>query len=56
MFHITDDERIAAYRPLISPAILMEELPVSEQASNTVAGARRGAEAMSAARMTACSW
>ena len=46
MFHITDDERIAAYRPLISPAILMEELPVSEQASKTVAGARRGAEAI----------
>ncbi|MBK8957159.1 MAG: 3-deoxy-7-phosphoheptulonate synthase [Proteobacteria bacterium] len=46
MFHSTDDERIAGYRPLISPAILMEELPVSEQAANTVADARRAAEAV----------
>ncbi|MCC6708000.1 MAG: 3-deoxy-7-phosphoheptulonate synthase [Gammaproteobacteria bacterium] len=46
MFHSTDDERIAGYRPLISPAILMEELPVSEQAANTVAEARRAAEAV----------
>lgn len=46
MFHITDDERIAGYRPLISPAILMEELPVSEHASNTVAAARDTASAI----------
>ncbi|MGR8921641.1 MAG: 3-deoxy-7-phosphoheptulonate synthase [Gammaproteobacteria bacterium] len=46
MFHSTDDERIAGYRPLIPPAILMEELPVSEQASNLVAGARQQAEAI----------
>ena len=46
MFHSTDDERIAGYRPLISPAILMEELPLSETASNTVAQARRAAEAI----------
>ena len=46
MFHSTDDERIAGYRPLISPAILMEELPVSEQAASTVAEARRAAEAV----------
>ena len=46
MFHSTDDERIAGYRPLISPAILMEELPLSETASNTVAQARSAAEAI----------
>jgi 3-deoxy-7-phosphoheptulonate synthase len=46
MFHNTDDARIAGYRPLIPPAILMEELPVSEQASNTVADARKAAEAV----------
>ncbi len=46
MFHITDDERISGYRPLISPAIFMEELPVSEQASNTVADARQAVEAI----------
>lgn len=46
MFHDTDDERIAGYRPLISPAILMEELPLSEQASNTVANARSAADAI----------
>jgi len=46
MFQITDDERIAAYRPLIPPVILMEELPLTEQASNTVASARREAEAI----------
>ncbi|MGE0485401.1 MAG: 3-deoxy-7-phosphoheptulonate synthase [Gammaproteobacteria bacterium] len=46
MFQITDDERIAGYRPLIPPAILTEELPVTEHASNTVARARRAAEAI----------
>ena len=46
MFHSTDDERIAGYRPLISPAILMEELPLAETASNTVNEARRAAEAI----------
>ena len=46
MFHSTDDERIAGYRPLISPAILMEELPLSEAASTTVTEARRAAEAI----------
>jgi 3-deoxy-7-phosphoheptulonate synthase len=43
MLYNTDDARIAGYRPLIPPAILMEELPVSEQASTTVAEARRAA-------------
>ena len=36
----TDDLRIAATRPLLPPAILMEELPISEAASETVAGGR----------------
>ena len=44
MFQITDDVRIAALRPLIPPAILMEELPITEQASNTIANARKEAE------------
>ncbi|HCL29410.1 MAG TPA: 3-deoxy-7-phosphoheptulonate synthase [Candidatus Latescibacteria bacterium] len=40
MLQTTDDLRIAELRPLIPPAILMEELPVSEQASITVRGGR----------------
>jgi 3-deoxy-7-phosphoheptulonate synthase len=40
MFHLTDDLRIAQLRPLIPPAILMEELPISEAASTTVAEGR----------------
>ena len=43
MFQLTDDLRVAALRPLIPPAILMEELPISEQASNVVARAREQA-------------
>ena len=46
MFHDTDDARISGYRPLISPAILMEEIPVSEQASNLIANARSATEAI----------
>ena len=30
MFEVTDDARIVGYRPLIPPAILMEELPLTE--------------------------
>ncbi len=41
MFHITDDVRISALKPLIPPAILMEEIPVSDAGSETVADARR---------------
>jgi 3-deoxy-7-phosphoheptulonate synthase len=41
----TDDLRIDQLKPLIPPAILMEELPITEAASNTVANARREAEA-----------
>lgn len=40
MFQRTDDLRITEVRPLIPPAILHEEIPISEQASNVVADAR----------------
>ena len=41
MFQPTDDLRIQAVRPLIPPAILIEEIPISEQASNLIANARQ---------------
>src|SRR5215510_13981860 len=40
MLHPTDDLRIEQIRPLIPPAILMENLPLSEKASTTVAESR----------------
>ncbi len=40
MPHSTDDLRIANLKPLIPPAILMEELPVEETAALTVSTAR----------------
>ena len=40
MFHPTDDLRIENLRPLISPAILMEDLPITEAISTTVAEGR----------------
>ena len=40
MYRRTDDLRIQELRPLISPAILMEDLPITEAAANTVAQAR----------------
>ncbi len=40
MFQPTDDLRIRDVRPLIPPAILLEEIPLSERASNVVADAR----------------
>lgn len=40
MFKQTDDLRITQVRPLLPPAILLEEIPVSETASNVVANAR----------------
>ena len=46
MFESTDDLRIAQLRPLIPPAILMEELPLSERASHTVADTRRALDAI----------
>ena len=43
MFSRTDDVRIENLRPLIPPAILMEELAVSEAGQELVARARRAA-------------
>jgi 3-deoxy-7-phosphoheptulonate synthase len=43
MFRLTDDLRIARLRPLIPPAILMEQHPISEHASTTVADGRDAA-------------
>src|SRR4051794_7318855 len=40
MFRETDDLRITQVRPLIPPAILLEEIPISEGASNVVSNAR----------------
>jgi 3-deoxy-7-phosphoheptulonate synthase len=40
MFRETDDLRITQVRPLIPPAILLEEIPISERASNVVANTR----------------
>jgi 3-deoxy-7-phosphoheptulonate synthase len=41
MFQKTDDLRITQVRPLLPPAILLEEIPISEKASNIVANTRR---------------
>ncbi len=41
MFQRTRDLRIDSFRPLIPPAILLEELPLSEAASNTVSRGRQ---------------
>jgi len=40
MLHRTDDLRIEGLAPLLPPAILMEEVPLSERASETVAAGR----------------
>ena len=40
MFQKTDDLRIRQVRPLIPPAILHEEIPISERASNIVSASR----------------
>ena len=40
MFKRTDDLRITEVRPLIPPAILLEELPITERISNIVSDAR----------------
>ncbi len=40
MIRPTDDLRIRDVRPLIPPAILLEEIPISERASNVVSDAR----------------
>ena len=41
MFRRTDDLRITQVRPLLPPAILLEEIPVTERASNVVANSRQ---------------
>jgi len=41
MFQQTDDLRITQVRPLIPPAILLEEIPLTERASNVVSDTRR---------------
>jgi 3-deoxy-7-phosphoheptulonate synthase len=41
MFQRIDDLRITQVRPLLPPAILLEEIPITEPASNVVAGTRR---------------
>src|SRR5687767_6104730 len=40
MIRRTDDLRIKDVRPLVPPAILLEEIPISERASNVVADTR----------------
>ena len=40
MFRKTDDLRITQVRPLMPPAILLEEIPISERASNVVSDTR----------------
>ena len=40
MIRPTDDLRIRDVRPLIPPAILLEEIPIGERASNVVSDAR----------------
>jgi 3-deoxy-7-phosphoheptulonate synthase len=40
MLRKTDDLRITQVRPLIPPAILLEEIPISDRASNVVANTR----------------
>src|SRR5712692_3345573 len=40
MFRRTDDLRITEVRPLIPPAILLDEIPISERASNVVSDTR----------------
>ncbi len=46
MRYLTDDLRIERLRPLLPPAILMEELPASEQATTTVALGREAVTAV----------
>ena len=43
MYHNTDDLRIRSQHPLLSPALVLAELPVSERAAEVVATARRDA-------------
>jgi len=45
MFHLTDDLRIDQLHPLIPPAILMEELPLTEDSSTTIFQGRQEVQA-----------
>src|SRR6476661_2236331 len=40
MFRQTDDLRITQVRPLLPPAILLEEIPISDRASDVVSSSR----------------
>ncbi|HCN10234.1 MAG TPA: 3-deoxy-7-phosphoheptulonate synthase [Lentisphaeria bacterium] len=46
MHQTTDDLRIAALRPLLSPAILMEEFPITDDLSNVVVNTREATSAV----------
>jgi 3-deoxy-7-phosphoheptulonate synthase len=46
MYQKTDDLRITQVRPLIPPAILLEEIPISEKASNVVSNTRTAVSAV----------
>src|SRR3954466_16355059 len=50
MIRPTDDLRIRDVRPLIPPAILLEEIPITERASNVVSDARAAIAAAIAER------
>jgi 3-deoxy-7-phosphoheptulonate synthase len=50
MLKPTDDLRITQVRPLLPPAILLEEIPISETASNVVSGTRDAIAAVLAGR------
>src|SRR5215218_8330461 len=46
MLQRTDDLRITEVRPLIPPSILLEEIPISETASNVVSDTRAAVAAV----------
>jgi 3-deoxy-7-phosphoheptulonate synthase len=46
MIHRTDDLRIQDLRPLLPPAILMEEVPLGEKSSEVVASSRKEIQAI----------
>ena len=46
MFQRIDDLRITQVRPLLPPAILLEEIPITERSSNLFADTRRAIAAV----------
>ncbi len=52
MLRRTDDLRITQVRPLIPPAILLEEIPITDRASNVVASTREAIAEVLAGRDT----